>query len=175
MVDPGREFRKLPIETLTALVQSFQRGFYRFNESMGIDVHFRRRETSLSYSIPYGVIIAMIGVVGDCRGGLSVILDQSGFSRYVGALTGGIIRPDVEDAIALSSIGEMLNMVAGRMALEMSKEGFSVDITPPQTFCGERIRQVESERTAHIILPYILSEADGGDGVAHLVINSPNL
>ncbi len=171
MSDPGKEFRKVPIETLTALVQSVQRGFYRFNDSVGVGVRFLKKETSLSYSIPYGVLISMIGIVGDVKGGISLILGQEGFNRYVSALTGGLIPPNLDDEIALSCIGEMLNMVAGRMALEMSHCRYSVDITPPQTFCGDRIRHVESKRTAHIILPYSLNSL-GGD--LHLVVNSVN-
>ncbi|NCC95498.1 MAG: hypothetical protein EOM02_01535 [Synergistales bacterium] len=169
MSDPANEFRKVPLETLTSLVQSVQRGFYRFNDSVGVKVHFLKRETSLSYSIPYGVVISVIGVVGNVRGGLSVILAQDGFDKYVSALTGGIIPPDLGNEIAMSCIGEMLNMVAGRMALEMSQCGYSIDITPPQTFCGDKIRQVESGDTAHIILPYSF---DGSSCGIHLVINS---
>lgn len=169
MSDPGKEFRKVPIATLTALVQSVQRGLYRFNESVGVKVRFLKTETSLSYSIPYGVVISVIGVVGSIKGGLSIILAKDGFDRYVSALTGGMIPPDLENEIALSCIGEMLNMVSGRTALEMSQCGYSMDITPPQTFWGDKIKQVESGETAHIILPYSFGGSSCG---LHLVINS---
>lgn len=168
MKDPALEFKKIPLKTLTSIVRCSQIGFYRFNESVGVDVDFQRSETTLSYHIPYGVVISLIGIVGDVHGGLSVILDRDSFSRYVSALTGGLILPDINDEIALSAIGEMLNMIAGRMALEMSNQGFQIDITPPQIFAGEKIKQTESRETAHIILPYRFY---GKLGTAHLVLN----
>lgn len=142
------------LEILTDLVQSAQRGLSQFVASLGHELYLDKASVLLSDQMPTGRVVAMLGYVGQLRGGLSIVLDQESFEILFKALSGGFMEADLDNPVVVSAAGEMLNIIGGRMGIELSEKGYAMDLTPPQIFQGDKIRQTALPTNRRFILPY---------------------
>lgn len=151
--------RRLPpanirLEILTDLVQGAQRGLSQFVASLGHELSLDKASVLLSDQMPEGRIVAMLGYVGQLQGGLSLVLNEESFEVFFKALSGGFMEADLDNPIVVSAAGEMLNMIGGKMAIGLSERGYAMDLTPPQVFQGDTIRQAVLPTNRRFILPY---------------------
>ncbi|WP_286847688.1 MULTISPECIES: chemotaxis protein CheX [Aminobacterium] len=149
------------VEKLATLVNTFGSSLISVSREMGVEVALQRSEVAQGVHVGGSSVAALVGVLGQgLQGTLVIMLDNAGFSAVVTAMSGGMIKPDIEDPVATSVIGELSNMVSGRALTQSSLEG--VDVTPPQLITGAGIRTVPSESPGikNFTLPF--SVAQGG-------------
>lgn len=94
-------------------------------------------------------VTIMAGVNGDIEGmalyGMSLVTAEKIASAMIGS-------PVMElDAMALSAISELGNMITGNATTMLSKNGFNVDITPPSVVRGTNVEV--STRTPALVVP----------------------
>lgn len=142
------------LEILTDLVQGAQKGLSRFVESIGHELALDRRDVRLTSQLPEGRIVAMLGYVGQIQGGLSLVMDETAFGLLFKALSGGMMEADLDNPIVVSAAGEMLNMIGGQMVMGLAEKEYVLDLTPPQVFMGDTIRQAALSTNRRFILPY---------------------
>ena len=75
---------------------------------------------------------------------------------------------DTLDELALSALGELGNMASGSIAMNLEKNNYKVDITPPTVITGKEI-QITAEG---VILKLPLNIFSEGDFEIHMVIRS---
>ena len=111
---------------------------------------------------------SLIGIVGSGVQGTAIImLDESGFSTVVNAMSGGMIKPDINDSMAMSVVGELSNMVSGRALIQSALHG--VDVTPPQILAGSNIQNVPTQAPG--IKSFTLPFAVHPSGILYLVLS----
>lgn len=93
-------------------------------------------------------LIALVGLVGDLEGMVGVGVTEDTACSLAGHLLGEEI-PAVTPLVE-SAIGEMCNVIAGRVALLLQIIGYRVDLSPPLIVAGEtmRLRVGDLERIA---------------------------
>ena len=121
------------------LVNSYVSAVLSVSEGVGIMASFLKPEIVAGINASGSKAAAFIGIVGG-QGHCTVALmaDEPSFSSYVEAFTGGMIKPDFNDSMSMSVLGEMTNMVSGRALILAEMPG--LDITPPQLFSGNNIK-----------------------------------
>lgn len=145
------------IEEITVLVQGVQAGFHHIARTTSIDFELERENVSLLRKPEAACAMATIGTVGDIRGGVAISFDAPGFSEAVEKFSHGmLVGAGNDDAMALSCIGEMANMVSGQLATFAHEKGYRLDVTPPNVFAGERVVQVYPDNVKWIYIPYRL-------------------
>jgi chemotaxis protein CheX len=149
------------------LVNAYVASLLSVSEGVGIVANFLKPEIATGVNASGSKAAAFIGIVGGlghCT--VALMADEPSFAAYVGAFTGGVIKPDLEDSMSMSVLGEVTNMVSGQ-ALTLS-ELPGLDITPPQLFSGTNIMVSPSIKAnvKSFTLPF-----DAGSGRIYLVVS----
>ncbi|MDR1651057.1 MAG: chemotaxis protein CheX [Synergistaceae bacterium] len=149
------------------LVNSYVAALISVSEGVGIAASFVKTNTATGVKAPGSRAAAFIGIVGAPRHStVALMADLPAFEAYVGAFTGGMIKPDVDDSMSMSVLGEMTNMISGRALIYADMEG--LDITPPQLFSGSNIKLSPTVKAnvKSFTLPF-----DVGQGRVYLVLS----
>ena len=126
---------------LSSLVNAYASSLVSVSKTVGIDAEFLKAEISPGVNAPGSRVVALISIVGgETQASASLMADIGAFEAYVRAFSGGIIEPNPSDAMALSVLGELTNMVSGQALIKVNIKG--LDITPPQLVEGENIKTV---------------------------------
>ena len=149
------------------LVNSYVASLLEVSEGVGIRASFLKPEIATGVSASGSKAAAFIGIVGG-QGHCTVALmaDELSFGAYVGAFTSGMVKPDPNDSMAMSVLGELTNMVSGRALTLAEMPG--LDITPPQLFSGTNIKLSPTVKASvkSFTLPF-----DIGSGRIYLVVS----
>ena len=131
-------------DKLAVLVNTFGSSLISVGREVGFEVTLNKAQVTQGVKVDNACVAALIGLVGGGIQGTAVILlDDSGFNTVVGAMSGGMIKPDSNDSMAMSVVGELSNMVSGRSLIQSALNG--VDVTPPQLLAGSNIKNVPSQ------------------------------
>lgn len=168
----GKPGKSLSQKEISVLIRCCQKGFQDVNSVLGISMHFIKSSLKISATIPTGTVVATVGFTRDVRGGISAIFDKAAFNTYISTMGQGMIPTDVNNDMAASCIGELLNMVGGHFASDLAGENISIDITPPSVFAGENIKSMPQSGQRHVILPYSLEEGSGKENIS-IVLSFP--
>jgi len=149
------------------LVNSYVSALLSVSEGVGIMVSFLKPEIATGVSASGSKTAAFIGVVGGlshCT--VALMADEISFAAYVEAFTGGMVKPDPNDSMSMSVLGELTNMVSGRALTLAEMPG--LDITPPQLFSGNNIKLSPTVKAnvKSFTLPF-----DVGSGRIYLVLS----
>ncbi|MCD6552012.1 chemotaxis protein CheX [Thermotoga sp.] len=87
--------------------------------------------------IPHSVV-TVIGITGDMEGSLIYSFSSETALRVVSAMMG--MEYGQLDELAMSAIGELGNMTAGKLAMRLEALDKHVDITPPTVVSGRDLR-----------------------------------
>ena len=87
--------------------------------------------------IPHSVV-TVIGITGGMEGSLIYSFSSETALRVVSAMMG--MEYGQLDELAMSAIGELGNMTAGKLAMKLEALGKHVDITPPTVVSGRDLR-----------------------------------
>jgi len=155
-------------DKLAVLVNTFGSSLISVGREVGFEVSLNKAQVSQGVKVDNVCAAALIGIVG---GGVQctavIMLDEGGFSTVVGAMSGGVIKPDNSDAMAMSVVGELSNMVSGRALIQSALTG--VDVTPPQVLAGSNIINVQNQAPGVrcFTLPFAVQPA----GTLYLVLS----
>ena len=120
------------------LVNSYVSALLSVSEGVGIAASFLKPEVAAGVKASGSKTAAFIGIVGGpghCT--VALMADEISFVAYVEAFTGGMVKPDPDDSMSMSVLGEITNMVSGRALTLAEMPG--LDITTPQLFSGTNI------------------------------------
>ena len=144
---------------LSTLVNAYASSLISVSQTVGIEAVFLKSEIASGFNAPGSRVAALIGIVGsNVHSTASVMADEKAFTAYVNAFSGGMIKADPDDAMAMSVIGELTNMISGQALIKANVPG--LDITPPQLLSGENIKAVPSKGTdvKSFTLPFQVGE-----------------
>jgi len=110
-------------------------------------------------------VYTVIGFTGDIKGNLVYSIDDDAGLLIVSKMMG--MPYNQLDALALSAVGELGNMVGGSLAMSLEKIGKKITIAPPSVITGNNIN-VHCEGVI-LCLP---SKVAGKDLKIYLVIHS---
>lgn len=161
------EVMRLDATAITALVNSFGEALVSVSQSLGVSVTIDKANVKPGVNAPGSRLAASVGfVTSDVQGTVAVMINEDSFSQYVAAMSGGMLKPDVNDPVALSVIGEFANMVGGHATMKVSSE--RIDLTPPQLFVGHEIKAVsfQGESVKSFTVPFKVE----GNGMVFLVL-----
>jgi len=149
------------------LVNSYVSALLSVSEGVGVAVNFLKPEIVTGVKTSGSKAAAFIGIVGGpshCT--VALMVDEISFASYVEAFTSGMVKPDPNDSMSMSVLGEMTNMVSGRALTLAEMPG--LDITPPQLFSGDNIKlsPTVKARVNSFTLPF-----DVGSGRIYLVLS----
>jgi len=131
-------------DKLVVLVNTFGSSLISVGREVGFEVTLDKAHVSQGVKVDNVCVASLIGLVGSgVQGTAAIMLDDDGFSMIVSAMSGGMIKPDNNDPMAMSVIGELSNMVSGRSLIQSALSG--VDVTPPQVLSGSNIKNVPSQ------------------------------
>lgn len=129
------------MDKLAALVNSFGSAVLSVGREVGLNIALDKSKVSQGVKVSNVCVAALIGIVGKgARGTVSIMQNKDSFETVVTAMSGGMIAPNVDDAVSMSVVAELANMIGGR-ALLQSALG-QVDVTPPQMITGENIKNI---------------------------------
>ncbi len=100
-------------------------------------------------------VVIMIGVTGEMRGQVMIALSYEKSLEIASKMMAGFNVTEL-DAMSLSAISELGNMIMGNAATILSTKGIGIDITPPAIFRGNMT--VSHAHTQNICIPL-----SGGD------------
>ena len=155
-------------DKLAVLVNTFGSSLISVGREVGVEVTLNKAQVSQGVKVSNVCAASLIGIVGSGIQGTAVImLDDSGFSAVVNAMSGGMIKPDISDSTAMSVVGELSNMVSGRALIQSALHG--VDVTPPQVLGGNNIQNVHTQAPGikSFTLPFAVQPA----GILYLVLS----
>ena len=158
-------------DKLVTLVNSFGSAVMSVGGEVGLQAALNKAQVSQGIKVNNVCAAALIGIVGnEARGTAVIMLDMGGFSSVITAMSGGMITPSLDDAVSMSVVGELSNMVSGRALTLAALSG--VDVTPPQLIVGENIKNVphEGANMKSFTLPFSLQPA----GTLSLVLSFEN-
>jgi chemotaxis protein CheX len=129
---------------LVVLVNSFGSALVSVSGELGVSVNLNKSQVSQGVKVQNVCATALIGIVGGgIQGTAIVMLDKNSFETVINAMSGGMIAPSIDDAMSMSVIGELSNMVSGRALIQSAIPG--IDVTPPQLIAGANIRNVPNQ------------------------------
>ncbi|MCL2768183.1 MAG: chemotaxis protein CheX [Synergistaceae bacterium] len=132
------------MDKLVILVNSFGSALVSVGEELGVSVNLNKSQVTQGVKVQNVCAAALIGIVGGgIQGTAIVLLEKNSFDVVITAMTGGMITPNIDDAMSMSVIGELSNMVSGRAITQSAMVG--VDVTPPQLIAGDNIRNVPNQ------------------------------
>ena len=152
---------------LSTLVNAYASSLVSVSQTVGIEAVFLKSEIATGVNAPGSRVAALIGIVGSSvHSTAAVMADEKAFAAYVHAFSGGMIKPDPDDAMSMSVIGELTNMISGQALIKANVPG--LDITPPQVLSGENIKAMPSKGTEvkSFTLPFKV-----GDGKMFLILS----
>lgn len=124
---------------LSTLVNAYAGALVSVSETVGIKAEFLKGNIAVGVNAPGSRVAALIGIVGTgIHGTAALMADEEAFAAYVSAFSGGMIKADPNDTMAMSVLGEMTNMISGQALIRANITG--LDITPPQLVSGENIK-----------------------------------
>ncbi|MDR1133396.1 MAG: chemotaxis protein CheX [Synergistaceae bacterium] len=130
---------------LSILVNSYTGSLITVSNTVGITAEFLKSEIAQGINAPGSRVAALIGIVGgSMHSTASLMADMQAFEAYVAAFTGGMIKADTDDPMAMSVLGEFTNMISGQALIKANIPG--LDITPPQMLSGENIKAIPPNR-----------------------------
>ncbi|WP_219644414.1 chemotaxis protein CheX [Cohnella sp. CFH 77786] len=105
-------------------------------------------------------ILTVIGVTGDLRGQVYLGMSTAAAMNIASVMMGGAAIAEF-DAMAQSAVSELGNMICGNAAIALySKEGLSLDITPPTLVAGSGM-EVSAVKMNVVSIPIHLEGMDG--------------
>ena len=155
-------------DKLAILVNTFGSSLISVGREVGIEVALNKAQVTQGVKVANVCAASLIGLVGSGIQGTAVImLDESGFVAVVTAMSGGMIKPDNNDPMAMSVVGELSNMVSGRSLIQSTMHG--VDVTPPQLLSGSDIKNVSTQTPGSkcLTLPFAIQPS----GTLYLVLS----
>ena len=155
-------------DKLAILVNTFGSSLISVGREVGLEVTLNKAQVTQGVKVDNVCAASLIGLVGSGVQGTAVImLDESGFSSVVNAMSCGMIKPDNNDPTAMSVVGELSNMVSGRSLIQSAMHG--VDVTPPQLLAGNNIKNVplQTPGIKCFTLPFLVQPA----GTLYLVLS----
>lgn len=155
-------------DKLAVLVNTFGSSLISVGREVGFEVALNKAQVAQGVKVDNVCVASLIGLVGSGVQGTAVImLDDTGFNSVVSAMSGGMIKPNSDDPIAMSVVGELSNMVSGRALIQSALNG--VDVTPPQVLSGNNIKNVPSQAPGIkcFTLPFTMQAA----GTLYLVLS----
>jgi chemotaxis protein CheX len=115
--------------------------------TVGITAEFLKSEITPGIKAPGSRVAALIGIVGgSLHSTASLMADMQAFEAYVAAFTGGMIKADTDDPMAMSVLGEFTNMISGQALIKANVP--NLDITPPQMLSGENIKAIPPHKNS---------------------------
>ena len=159
------------MDKLAALVNSFGSAVLSVGREVGLSVALNKAKVSQGIKVENACAAALIGIVGNgARARVLIMLDMDGFNSIVTAMSGGMIPPNLNDAVSQSVIAELSNMVGGRALLQASLTG--MDVTPPQMIVGDNIKHIPNPAATmkSFTLPFIIQPA----GALYLALSFGN-
>jgi chemotaxis protein CheX len=130
---------------LSILVNAYTGSLISVSHTVGIAAEFLKAEIAPGINAPGSRVAALIGIVGgSMHSTASLMADMMAFEAYVAAFTGGMIKADTDDPMAMSVLGEFTNMISGQALIKANVPG--LDITPPQMLSGENIKAIPPHR-----------------------------
>jgi chemotaxis protein CheX len=100
-------------------------------------------------------ILTVVGITGEVRGYIYLGVPMSSAIRIASAMVGGIPLSEL-DPLVQSAISELSNMICGNALTLLSKEGISLDITPPSLILGKQI-EVSAMKMRVLSIPIIVT------------------
>ena len=156
------------MDKLAVLVNTFGSSLISVGREVGLSVVLNKAEVSQGVKVADVCAASLIGVVGSGVQGTAIImLNHDGFVAVVTAMSGGAIKPDNQDSVAMSVVGELSNMVSGRALIQAALAG--VDVTPPQLLAGANIQNVQSQSPG--VKCFTLPFAVQPSGILYLVLS----
>lgn len=146
-------------QNVSKLVNSFGASVLSVGQSVGLSVILDKGAISSGVNAPGSRAAALIGFVGGgLQGTVALMIDANAFDGFVTAMSGGLLKADLDDPVALSVLGELTNMVSGQAIMKLDVQG--LDITPPQIITGENIKSVpsKSEGVRNFTLPFHVND-----------------
>lgn len=131
---------------LSALVNAYAGALVSVSQTVGIAAEFLKTEITAGVNAPGSRVAALIGIIGaGVHSTAAVMADEAAFEAYVNAFSGGMIKADTEDPMAMSVLGELTNMISGQALIKADVPG--LDITPPQVLSGENIKAIPPKKS----------------------------
>lgn len=152
------------LETLTTMVQAFTVSTMTVAKGLGLSLKLDRKQVGPGMRATSSCAAALIGVIGDdLKGSVTILTDHGAFRETIATMSGGMIKdPSPDDALAMSALGELANMICGTALKEFVKvHSVRIDITPPQLFAGEHLRSVPSDMAGIKYFTIPLKESKG--------------
>ena len=84
-------------------------------------------------------LVVLIGLTGDLQGAVAISLSQKMACQIASLMMGGMPIPTL-DEMAKSAVAELCNMILGNAGIFLSQIGTKIDVTPPTTLTGEKIK-----------------------------------
>ena len=136
----------------------FKESSYNIFQMFQINVQFGNH-TLREASISGKEIMVVVGVTGAIRGQIYLGLSKEFALKVVSAMMGGAIVTEL-DSMAQSAVSELGNMICGNAITVFSKDGLSLDITPPTVIAGNGM-QVTARKMSVLSVPVQLDGIDG--------------
>ncbi|MDR3231543.1 MAG: chemotaxis protein CheX [Synergistaceae bacterium] len=156
------------MDKLAVLVNMFGSSLISVGREVGLEVVLNKAQVSQGVKVSNICAASLIGIVGSGVQGTAIImLDEAGFGAVITAMSGGMIKPNNADPVAMSVVGELSNMVSGRALIQAALPG--VDVTPPQLLSGDNIRNVPNQAPG--IKCFTLPFAVQPSGTLYLVLS----
>ncbi|MDR3321491.1 MAG: chemotaxis protein CheX [Synergistaceae bacterium] len=152
---------------LSTLMNSYIGALISVSQTVGIQAEFVKGEVTPGVNAPGSRVAVLIGIVGSgVHSTASVMADMSAFAAYVTAFTGGMVKADTDDPMAMSVLGELTNMISGQALIKANVPG--LDITPPQVLSGENIKAIPPKKqdVKSLTLPFKV-----GGGKLYLILS----
>lgn len=143
----------------STLVNAYAGALISVSQTVGVDVVFLKSDITPGVNAPGSRVAALIGIVGaGVHSTVAVMADEKAFEGYVNAFSGGMIKADPEDGMAMSVLGELTNMISGQALIKANVPG--LDITPPQVLSGENIKAIPPKKSdvKSFTLPFKVGE-----------------
>ena len=132
------------MDKLVVLVNSFGSALVSVSGELGVKVNLNKSKVSQGINVKNVCAAALIGIVGSgIKGSVIVMFDKDSFGAVITAMSGGEVTPCIDDAMSMSAVGELSNMVSGRALMHSAIP--DIDVTPPQLIAGDNIRNVPNQ------------------------------
>lgn len=147
------------LDKLVVLVNSFGSALVSVGGELGVNVTLNKAQIAQGVKVSNVCAVATIGIVGGgVQGTAIVMLCKESFDAVISAMSGGMIKPNVDDPMSMSVIGELSNMISGRALTQAAIAG--IDVTPPQLIAGDNIRNVPHQAPGirSFTLPFLMKD-----------------
>lgn len=112
----------------------------------------RTSEEATQETLKCDGVVGVIGLVGDVEWGLVVGIPRDTAPKLAEGFTGFEIPFDSDDMG--DAIGELTNLLAGDVKVNLDRVGVASDISLPQVFRGEGIEVLRPPRVPSMVLSF---------------------